>query len=157
MQLLPPTVTLLCPAQLPNCNNINSGLSPTPSSLLSTFSDYTKWAKILSIFFFFFLLPPLSLRSLIPFLLSSLLCFQGLLVPFWHKICYLVKDNLELLIFLPLPPEFGEYRYVPPSFISCGCMKWILWFIPIRQIVYRMSCIPSLIFCFSFPHLLPVI
>lgn len=32
--------------------------------------------------------------------------------PGWPQICYIAKDNLELLIFVLLPPEGWDYRCV---------------------------------------------
>lgn len=32
----------------------------------------------------------------------------------WFLICFIVKDDLELLILLHAPPQYWDYRHVPP-------------------------------------------
>lgn len=40
------------------------------------------------------------------------------IAPKWPQICYIVKDNLELPILLPLPPGCLDYRDAPPCFYA---------------------------------------
>ena len=39
---------------------------------------------------------------------------QGLLHSTWARTCFVTDDDLELLVLLPPPPQYWDYRHVPP-------------------------------------------
>lgn len=80
--------------------------------------------------------------------------------PIWTH--YMTKDNLELLVILPLSPRYCNYRYAPPHPALCQCfLKWAdelfyhsvitsfrcllsTYSVPRRKLESRDTCFPAL-------------
>lgn len=58
-------------------------------------------------------------------------------VPGWLQILCVAKDDLEFLIFLPLPPQFGDYRLFHRSWF----MQY--WGLTPKLHAFLASCVPT--------------